>query len=52
MYWLGIDIGTGGSRALLINARGELIAGYRRANPKGPLSQLLVRPQAIRRLGW
>jgi xylulokinase len=24
MYWLGIDIGTGGSRALLINNRGEV----------------------------
>src|SRR5579884_3897458 len=24
MYWLGIDIGTGGSRALLIDRRGEV----------------------------
>jgi xylulokinase len=28
MYWLGIDIGTGGSRALLINARGDVVAGF------------------------
>lgn len=28
MYWLGIDIGTGGSRALLVDAKGKLVAGY------------------------
>ena len=28
MYWLGIDIGTGGSRALLIDAQGKVRAGY------------------------
>ncbi|MBI5282063.1 MAG: xylulokinase [Candidatus Solibacter usitatus] len=28
MYWLGIDIGTGGSRALLIDARGNVAAGF------------------------
>ncbi len=28
MYWLGIDIGTGGSRALLIDAHGKVRAGY------------------------
>ena len=26
--WLGIDIGTGGSRALLVNERGSVVAGY------------------------
>src|ERR1700684_665708 len=26
MYWLGLDIGTGGSRALLIDAGGKQIA--------------------------
>lgn len=26
MYWLGIDVGTGGSRALLIDRRGRVIA--------------------------
>src|SRR5262249_24115485 len=26
--WLGIDIGTGGSRALLVNERGTVVAGY------------------------
>jgi len=28
MYWLGIDIGTGGSRALLVDAQGRVRAGY------------------------
>src|SRR5437588_4313503 len=26
--WLGIDIGTGGSRALLVHERGSVVAGY------------------------
>ncbi|MGJ5820209.1 xylulokinase [Paludibaculum fermentans] len=28
MYWLGIDIGTGGSRALLVDAQGKVKAGF------------------------
>ncbi|MCX6622053.1 MAG: FGGY family carbohydrate kinase, partial [Acidobacteria bacterium] len=28
MYWLGIDIGTGGSRALLVNEQGTVVAGF------------------------
>src|SRR5690348_11948996 len=28
MYWLGLDVGTGGSRALLINAHGRVIVTY------------------------
>ncbi|MBI4908549.1 MAG: xylulokinase [Acidobacteria bacterium] len=28
MYWLGIDIGTGGSRALLVDSTGKVIAGF------------------------
>jgi xylulokinase len=28
MYWLGIDIGTGGSRALLVNEQGKVVAGF------------------------
>ncbi len=28
MYWLGIDIGTGGSRALLVDARGAVKASF------------------------
>ena len=28
MYWLGIDIGTGGSRALLIAKDGQVVAGF------------------------
>lgn len=32
MYWLGLDIGTGGSRALLVNAAGEVRFGYTAAH--------------------
>jgi xylulokinase len=28
MYWLGIDVGTGGTRALLTDAKGAIVAGY------------------------
>ncbi len=28
MYWLGLDIGTGGSRALLVDEKGVLKAGF------------------------
>ncbi len=28
MYWLGLDIGTGGSRALLIDDKGRLKASF------------------------
>jgi xylulokinase len=28
MYWLGIDIGTGGSRALLVGRDGQVVAGF------------------------
>lgn len=28
MYWLGIDIGTGGSRALVVNEQGSVVAGF------------------------
>ncbi|HEY4361571.1 MAG TPA: xylulokinase [Bryobacteraceae bacterium] len=28
MYWLGVDIGTGGSRALLVNAAGKQVAAF------------------------
>lgn len=28
MYWLGIDVGTGGSRALLVNEQGAVTAAY------------------------
>ena len=31
-YWLGIDIGTGGSRALLVDASGEVVAGVTEAH--------------------
>lgn len=28
MYWLGLDVGTGGSRALLVDERGNIKAGF------------------------
>ncbi|MBI3208847.1 MAG: xylulokinase, partial [Candidatus Solibacter usitatus] len=28
MHWMGIDIGTGGSRALIIDEDGRVIGGY------------------------
>jgi xylulokinase len=28
MYWLGLDIGTGGSRALLVDSKGAVVAGF------------------------
>lgn len=28
MYWLGIDIGTGGTRALLLDEAGRIVAGF------------------------
>jgi xylulokinase len=28
MYWMGIDVGTGGTRALLVDERGRVVAGY------------------------
>lgn len=28
MYWLGLDVGTGGSRALLVDAHGRVISTY------------------------
>jgi xylulokinase len=28
MYWLGLDVGTGGSRALLVDERGNVKAGF------------------------
>jgi len=30
--WLGLDIGTGGSRALLVNAKGEVVAAHTAAH--------------------
>lgn len=32
MYWLGLDIGTGGSRALLVNGEGEVRFGFTAAH--------------------
>jgi len=28
MYWLGVDVGTGGTRALLVDAQGQIKAGF------------------------
>jgi len=32
MYWMGIDVGTGGTRALLVDAKGKLVAGFTAAH--------------------
>ncbi len=32
MYWLGIDVGTGGTRALLVDAKGVIVAGFTSAH--------------------
>ena len=32
MYWLGIDVGTGGTRALLLNAKGQIVAAHMSAH--------------------
>jgi len=32
MFWLGLDIGTGGSRALLIDEKGKVVAGFTAAH--------------------
>ncbi len=32
MYWLGIDVGTGGTRALLLNVEGQIIASCTEAH--------------------
>lgn len=32
MYWLGIDVGTGGTRALLLNETGQVVAGCTEAH--------------------
>jgi xylulokinase len=32
MYWLGIDVGTGGTRALLLNEKGGIVAGHTAAH--------------------
>ena len=47
-YWLGIDIGTGGSRALLVDAKGLIAAGVTAAHEDIQMSQPLwaeQRPQ-------
>lgn len=27
MYWMGVDVGTGGTRAILVDSRGQVVAG-------------------------
>lgn len=40
-YWLGIDIGTGGSRALVVDAAGEVVAGVTVAHADMTMEQPL-----------
>ncbi len=39
--WLGVDIGTGGSRALVVNAEGRIIAGITAAHDEMAMQQPL-----------
>lgn len=38
-YWLGVDIGTGGSRAILLNSRGEVAAAVSEAHQEMAMPQ-------------
>lgn len=47
-YWLGIDVGTGGSRALLVDAQGDIVSGVTVAHEDIQMTQPLwaeQRPQ-------
>ena len=35
-YWMGIDVGTGGTRALLIDRQGQGKAGYTAPHERRP----------------
>ena len=41
MYWLGIDVGTGGTRALLVNERGKVCHAYTAAHEEMRMEQPL-----------
>jgi xylulokinase len=41
MYWMGLDIGTGGSRALIVDAKGQLIAAHTEAHAEMTMAQPL-----------
>ena len=41
MYWMGVDVGTGGTRALLIDARGKEIAAVTAAHEEMRMEQPL-----------
>ncbi len=40
-YWLGIDVGTGGTRALLVNEKGQVTDGYTAAHADMQMEQPL-----------
>ncbi|MDE3177382.1 MAG: carbohydrate kinase, partial [Pseudomonadota bacterium] len=52
--WLGLDLGTSGARALLIDARGEVVGGAKSAmsehgpNPRDPRAWLAAATAAVR----
>ena len=48
--WLGIDIGTGGSRALLVDERGGVRAGYTALHEEMRMERPLVGGAAAREL--
>lgn len=41
MYWLGIDIGTGGSRALIVDENGAVVSAYTSAHEEMTMHQPL-----------
>ncbi|WP_031500974.1 xylulokinase [Bryobacter aggregatus] len=41
MYWLGIDVGTGGTRALLLNETGKIVAGCTAAHAEMRMEKAL-----------
>ena len=45
--WLGIDIGTGGSRALLVDAEGRVRAGYTAAHEEMRMERPLWAEQRL-----
>ena len=49
--WLGVDIGTGGTRALLVDGTGRVLAGFTAPQGFGDATLRDKRPDAIELLG-
>ena len=46
MFWLGIDIGTGGSRALLLDDKGTVVHSYTAVHEEMRMELELVQNEA------